>query len=167
MSLELATFFVLAALLLASSLMVVFQRNPVYSALFLVAALFIVALFFLALQAPMMAFLQIFVYAGAIMVIFLFVIMLLNPAATERKRLLWWGVGTGAAALFVLELALFFLPGQENGNPAGGPRLPVDFGSPKMLGESLFTDFVLPFEVASILLLIALIGAVILTKKEL
>src|SRR5215470_9508885 len=139
-------FFVLAFLLVITSLMVVFQRNVVHSALSLVAALFLIALFFIMLHAPMVGVLQILIYAGAIMVLFLFVIMLLNPAALEQRRGVWWWFGTEPAP-----------------DPAAATAL---FGSPEMLAKSLFTDFVLPFEIASILLLVAIVGAVVLAKRE-
>jgi len=79
------TFFALALLLVISSLLVVFQRNVVHSAMALVAALFLIAIFFLTLHAPMVGVLQVLIYAGAIMVLFLFVIMFLNPTALEQR----------------------------------------------------------------------------------
>ncbi|MFQ5849186.1 MAG: NADH-quinone oxidoreductase subunit J [Candidatus Binatia bacterium] len=166
MNTEVTVFFILATLLVASSFLVIFQRNPVHSALALVATLFIMAILFLVLEAPMVAALQIFVYAGAIMVVFLFVIMLLDPGMLERRRLLWWGLGSLAAALLALELMVLFLPLQGKKELFTGSRISEDFGSPKEFAESLFTDFVLPFEVASVLLLVALIGAVVLGKRE-
>ena len=165
MSAELITFYILAALLVASSLSVIFQRNPIYSALSLVAALFFVAVLFLTLHAPMLAVLQILVYAGAIMVIFLFVIMLLNPVVLETRRLLWWGLGSLAAGLFALELCALVLP-RDVKSLAGVVVVGPDFGSPKQLADSLFTDFVFSFEIASVLLLVALIGIVVLAKRE-
>ena len=166
MSVELIVFFFLAALLITCSLLVIFQRNAIHSALALVAALFIVAILFLTLNAPMLAVLQILVYAGAIMVIFLFVIMLLGPGTPERGRLLWWGFGSLAAALLALELIAFFLPSRGTKGEGMGALVAEGFGSPKMLAESLFTDFVLPFEIASILLLVAIIGTVVLAKRD-
>src|SRR5215470_8768043 len=92
-------FFVLAALLVVASFMVVFQRNVVHSALSLVGALFLIALFFIMLHAPLVGVLQILIYAGAIMVLFLFVIMLLSPVALEQRRGVWWWFGTVAALI--------------------------------------------------------------------
>jgi len=166
MSVEMMTFFILAVFLIASSLLVIFKQNPVHSALFLVASLFIMAVLFLTLQAPMVAVLQIFVYAGAIMVLFLFVIMLFNPGTPEKGRRFWRGLGFIGAALLALELIALFLPLRGQNIASVGPQVGEAFGSPKMLAESLFTDFVLPFEIASILLLVALIGAVVLAKRE-
>ena len=158
-------FFVLAVLVLASSLLVVFQRNPVHSAVALIATLFFMAVLFLTLEAPMLAVLQIFVYAGAIMVIFLFVIMLLNPRAVERERLLWWGLGSLVTIPLALEL-VFLLGRPSEANSFGKVSLPSGFGSPRMLGETLFRDFLVPFEIASVLLLVAIIGAVVLAKRQ-
>ncbi len=166
MSAELIAFFALSALLTACSLLVIFQRNPIHSALALVAALFIVAILFLMLDAPMLGVLQILVYAGAIMVLFLFVIMLLGPGTFERRRALWWS-GGGLAALFLaLELFAFLLPSQGTKAEGMGGQVAEEFGGPKMLAESLFTQFVLPFEIASILLLVAIIGTVVLAKRD-
>lgn len=163
MALPLILFFVLAALLVVASFMVVFQRNVVHSALSLVAALFLIAMFFIMLHAPMVGVLQILIYAGAIMVLFLFVIMLLGPVALEQRRGVWWGFGT-AAAVILGGLLVAVMTGNE---PPPDPMAATElFGSPQMLAKSLFTDFVLPFEIASILLLVAIVGAVVLAKRE-
>ena len=87
-------FYLLATLLVIASLLVVFLRNVVHCAMALVSALLLIAVLFVTLQAPMVGVLQVMVYAGAIMVLFLFVIMLLNPTALEQQRGLWWGFGT-------------------------------------------------------------------------
>ncbi|MPZ77534.1 MAG: NADH-quinone oxidoreductase subunit J [Deltaproteobacteria bacterium] len=156
-------FFILAGLLIVSSLWVVFQRNVVHSAMALVAALFLVAILFLTLNAPMVGVLQILVYAGAIMVLFLFVIMFLNPIGLEQRRRLWWGFG----ALAGLLLAGALVPVLTNGDAPRDPVVATElFGGPEELARSLFTDFVLPFEIASILLLVAIVGAVVLAKRE-
>ena len=156
-------FFVLAFLLVVASLMVVFQRKVVHSALSLVAALFLIALFFIMLHAPMVGVLQILVYAGAIMVLFLFVIMLLSPVALEPRRGLWWGFGTVAAVILGGLLVAIMTGNEPAENPTAATAL---FGSPEALAKSLFSDFVLPFEIASILLLVAIVGAVVLAKRE-
>ena len=156
-------FFILAGLLIFSSLLVVFQRNVVHSAVALVVALFLIAILFLTLHAPMVGVLQILVYAGAIMVLFLFVIMLLNPVGLEQRRNLWWVAGSVSGLLLVAALA----PMLFNLEPAQDPMVITElFGSPEELARSLFTDFVLPFEIASVLLLVAIIGAVVLANKE-
>jgi NADH-quinone oxidoreductase subunit J len=156
-------FFLLAALLVISSLLVVFLRNVVHCAMALVAALLLIAVLFVTLNAPMVGVLQVMVYAGAIMVLFLFVIMFLNPADLERQRGLWWGFGTILSLMLAGVLIGFFVQDEMIGEPAATTDI---FGSPEMLAKSLFNDFVLPFEIASVLLLVAIIGAVVLAKRE-
>jgi NADH-quinone oxidoreductase subunit J len=156
-------FYVISALLVLSSLMVVFLRNVVHCALALVAALFLIAILFVMLHAPMVGVLQVLVYAGAIMVLFLFVIMFLNPTAPEPRRKLWWGFGSVAALLLAASLAALLSNGGAPADPVAATEI---FGSPETLGKSHFTDFVLPFEIASVLLLVAIIGAVVLAKRE-
>jgi NADH-quinone oxidoreductase subunit J len=161
MTASLIGFYILAALLIVASLMVVFQRNVVHSAMALVAALFLIAIFFLTLQAPLIGVLQVLVYAGAIMVLFLFVIMLLSPSAVEQRR--WWSLG-GFAALFLAVILVGLMSGER---PPADPAVATElFGSPEMVGKSLFTDFVLPFEIVAVLLLVAMIGALVLAKRE-
>jgi len=156
-------FFIVAGLLIVSSVFVVFQRNVVHSAVALVAALFLIAVLFLSLHAPMVGVLQILVYAGAIMVLFLFVIMLLNPVGLEQRRNLWWVAGSVSGLLLIAMLAPVLFNLEFAQDPIVATEL---FGSPEELARSLFTDFVLPFEIASVLLLVAIIGAVVLAKKE-
>jgi NADH-quinone oxidoreductase subunit J len=156
-------FFVLAALLVLSSLLVVFLRNVVHSAMALVAALFLIAILFLTLHAPMIGVLQVLVYAGAIMVLFLFVIMLLTPVSFEAGRRWAWGLAGLLAVLLVAALATLSTNGNLPPDPIAASEM---FGSPESLAQSLFTEFVLPFEIASALLLVAMVGAVILGKRE-
>ena len=106
-------FYMISVLLVLSSLMVVFLRNVVHCALALVAALFLIAVLFVILHAPMLGVLQVLVYAGAIMVLFLFVIMFLNPTAPEPRRKLWWGFGSLAAVLLAATLAALSCPMAE------------------------------------------------------
>ena len=156
-------FFLLAGLLIISSSLVVFQRNVVHSAVALVAALFLIAILFLNLNAPMVGVLQILVYAGAIMVLFLFVIMFLNPIGLEQRRNIWWGFCGLSGLLLVAALAPVLFNSQPPQDPVVATEL---FGAPEQLAKSLFSDFVLPFEIASVLLLVAIIGAVVLAKRE-
>lgn len=160
---SLAVFYVLAGLLVISSLLVVFQRNVVHNAVALVAALFLIAILFLTLNAPMVGMLQVLIYAGAIMVLFLFVIMFLNPTTLEPRRGTWWGLGTIAALMLAGALVAVVSGPEPAADPVAGTEL---FGSPEMLAKSLFTDFALPFEIASVLLLVAIVGAVVLAKRE-
>jgi len=156
-------FYLLGTLLVIASLLVVFLRNVVHCALALVSALLLIAGLFVTLQAPMVGVLQVMVYAGAIMVLFLFVIMFLNPAALEQQRGLWWGFGTILALMLAGVLVPLVMTNDLPADPVAATEL---FGSPEMLAKSLFSDFVLPFEIASVLLLVAIIGAVVLAKRE-
>jgi NADH-quinone oxidoreductase subunit J len=97
------------------------------------------------------------------MVLFLFVIMFLNPTAPEPRRKLWWGFGSLAALLLAASLAALLSNGGAPADPVAATEI---FGSPETLAKSLFTDFVLPFEITSVLLLVAIIGAVVLAKRE-
>jgi NADH-quinone oxidoreductase subunit J len=156
-------FYFLAALLVISSLLVVFLRNVVHCAMALVTALLIIAVFFVTLQAPMVGVLQVMVYAGAIMVLFLFVIMFLNPTTEAKQKGIWWGFGTILAIMLAGVLIPLVATDDLPADPVAATEL---FGSPEMLAKSLFNDFTLPFEIASVLLLVAIVGAVVLAKRE-
>jgi NADH-quinone oxidoreductase subunit J len=159
-------FTVLSVILLASALLVILQNNPLYCALSLVVTLSVLAIFFLFLSAELVAVLQILVYAGAIMVLFLFVIMLLNLAQVPeplRLNRVWAGAAVGGAAILVYQLFSFF---QRTRFDAEGAALATSFGTVREVARSLFSDFLLPFEITSVLLLVALIGAVVLTRQE-
>lgn len=156
-------FFTLATLLVIASLLVVLLRNVVHCAMALVAALLIISIFFVILQAPMVGVLQVLVYAGAIMVLFLFVIMFLNPAPQQQSGV-WLGF-SGLLALLLGAVLAAMLTKTETA-AADPVASTVLFGSPEMLAKSLFGDFVLPFEIASVLLLVAIVGAVVLAKRE-
>ena len=155
-------FFTLATLLVISSLLVVLLRNVVHCAMALVAALLIISIFYVILQAPMVGVLQVLVYAGAIMVLFLFVIMFLNPAPQQQSAA-WLGFSGLLVLLLGGVLAALLTKTETTADPVASTVL---FGSPEMLAKSLFGDFVLPFEIASVLLLVAIVGAVVLAKRE-
>ena len=164
-------FAILAILLIASALNVILQPSAIRSALSLVVTLFLLAVTFLLLDAQLIAALQVIVYAGAIVVLFLFVIMLLNlqeePRAMARFTMQCAAVLLGS--LFLLALVRFILP-QHLPAAAGtgmGVAVPAGFGSVAGVAERLFTQFLLAFEVTSILLLVAIVGAVVLAKRRL
>ncbi len=162
-------FFALAIALIVAALGVVLNRHPVRSALCLVATLFLLAVLFVFLDAHMVAALQIVVYAGAIMVLFLFVIMLLNlqQEPPQRRRRAWQVAVTLTASLFALGV-IAALRGSATSMPGPGAAapVPVSFGTSVNLGEVLFTQYLLPFEITSILLLVAIVGAVVLAKRR-
>jgi len=162
-------FLPLAAVLLLSALGVVLNRHPVRSAMCLVATLFLLAVFFIFLDAEFVAALQIIVYAGAIMVVFLFVIMLLNLEHddSERRRISWQATAIGSAGLFALGL-LYIV--KKTGTLMPGPGMDAtpaaDFGSLQVVALRLFTAYLLPFEITGLLMLAAVVGAVVLAKKK-
>jgi NADH-quinone oxidoreductase subunit J len=157
-------FFFFAAVAIGAAINVLAQKHVLYSALSLILMLTAVSVLFILLRADFLAMIQIIVYAGAIMVLFTFVIMLLNlPADEEGHDPLRWlkfiGIPSG---LFFLFLIIGTLWGAE---PLRDSAELV--GSPAAIGKSLFSDYLLPFEVTSLLILIALVGAVIFAKKDL
>jgi len=157
-------FFLVGAVAIASAFGVILHPHPVYSALCLVVALFQIAVLFVLLDAEMVAFLQVLVYAGAIMVLFLFVIMLLNLGRDAEATPVGWKLTTlGAGALLGAELAAFFL--RRVVPPSATGALDPGFGSVTALAHSLFTDHALSFEITSILLLVAMVGAVVLARR--
>ena len=172
-------FAVAAFLVIASALMVVVNRHPVHSALYLVLTFLGLSVFFLQLQAPFLAAVQVIVYAGAIMVLFLFVIMLLGedrPLAGENKLGAQRWLGPAFAFLIVGQIVYFLTKDTSNNRAAESFAEPLyvrilggetaSFGSVKALGSTLFTDYVFAFEATSVVLLVAMIGVVVLAKKR-
>jgi NADH-quinone oxidoreductase subunit J len=157
-------FFVVAALAVASALGVVLNRNPVHGACALVAHLFLLAVFFVGLDAQLVGVLQVIVYAGAVVVLFLFVIMLLNLQADLRSM-----VGAPlvfAAAACVGALVTLIVGGLREPGAATGTALAKGYGEAQELARVLFTRYALPFELTSLLLLVAIVGAVVLARKR-
>jgi NADH-quinone oxidoreductase subunit J len=159
-------FYIVAGVAVLAALNVVLQRTPVYSALSLIVVLCSLAVLYLLLSAEFLAVIQVIVYAGAIMVLFVLVIMLLNArpeTPSDRSRMARW-LGAPLIAAFFIELLMVVLrpvPGLDRA-PAAGLT-----AGPKEIGTLLFRTYVLPFEVTSILILVAILGAVVLAKKEL
>lgn len=169
MSTDLILFLVLALIAIATALGMLFSRNAVYSALFLVLNFATVAVFYLLLGAPFIAMAQVTVYAGAIMVLFLFVIMLLGtetlPPGNVLRRQKW--LASGLAALLVGEMLYLFLSRARLALTVTQPDASLNtMDAVRQLGMSLFNEYLLPFEVTSILLLVAMVGVIVLTKKE-
>ncbi|MBI3247500.1 MAG: NADH-quinone oxidoreductase subunit J [Deltaproteobacteria bacterium] len=161
---DLITFFLLAVPLVLFAAVVILHPSPVYSALSLVLVMSLLAVYFFFLDAHMLGWFQILVYAGAVMVLFLFVIMLLNlqnDPQEHQQPSLRIAARIGGAVL-VAELVFLFSRSSTSDAPA---TLPEGFGTVLALSEKLFTDFLIPFEVTSILLLVAAVGAVVLAKR--
>jgi NADH-quinone oxidoreductase subunit J len=161
-------FYLFAGLTLLCALLVVanpFSRNPVTSVMFLVLTIASLAGIFILLDAYFLAAVQVLVYAGAVIVLFLFVIMLLNVKEEQRRRVRKFGLITGlisVAAISGMFARTFFKAQLHNPPPAAVVR-----GGTRALGELLFSQYLLPFEVVSILLLVAMIGTILLSKRNL
>lgn len=165
---EILFFYLVAIMALVSGLLVIRCQSPVNSALALVNTFFCLAIFYVMLNAPFMAAIQIMVYAGAIMVLILFVIMLLNLGTESRQRYVRGIVWSALASLLILVNAIFFLKrGRVTGEIGNITDYTItSFGHTELIGMTLFTEFLLPFEIASILLLVAIVGALVLAKRE-
>lgn len=158
-------FWFLSAVSVFSAIMVITRKNPVYSVLYLIITFFAISGHYILMNAQFLAIVNIIVYAGAIMVLFLFVLMLMNlnkeSEPSKNKYLVWSGAIAGGTLMFVIIAALQTddverVQGITQGN----------IGLIKNLGVSLFKEYVVPFEISSILFLSAMIGAVIIGKKE-
>jgi NADH-quinone oxidoreductase subunit J len=160
-------FFLFGFIAVVCAVNVVLQKHPISSALSLIGVMGSIAVLYLQLGAPFIAMAQIIVYAGAVMVLFIFVIMLLNAGAEEQKGRSWVAQLLGIPALVAfLGLVAYFLQRWYAG--AGVVKFD-DFqgGTAQNVGYALFTDYLLPFEVTSVLILVAILGAIVLARKEL
>ena len=168
--LETTLFVILAVFTVVTAILVIVQRNPVASAIFLILTLFALAGIYLLLHAEFIAAIQVLVYAGAIMVLFLFVIMLLNLEKEKRiaaRNRLLKGAGILLSLALLVQIGAIFqkvlLEGTKGSFP---PEKVASLGNTQVIAQLLFTDFLLPFEITSVLLLVAIIGAIMLAKKE-
>lgn len=167
---ETGFFILLAVLSVITAILVIVQRNPVASAIFLIINFFCLAGIYLMLNAQFIAIIQILVYAGAIMVLFLFVIMLLNLEKEKRlvakhKLSKFLGVVLGIVLLGLIGMIFnsALLEGSKGNYP---PEKVAALGNTEVIGRLLFTEFLLPFEITSVLLLVAIIGAIVLAKRQ-
>jgi NADH-quinone oxidoreductase subunit J len=159
-------FIIFAGLAIGCAVAMVSQRNPLYSAISLIGVFIALASLYLTLSAPFIAAVQVIVYAGAIMVLVIFVIMLLNVEHSEprRKRLKFLvPVALGMAAILIAETAFILYSVQTSPNKPPGNA--SDVGLTHSIGEGLFTGYLLPFEVTSVLLLMAIVGAMSLARR--
>lgn len=169
MNFETIFFFFIASLSITSAILMITSRNPVMGVLFLIINFFCLAILYLFLHAQFIAIIQILIYAGAIMVLFLFVIMLLNlgdeKLLIERNDLRKY-IALGLACIVLIEILVGLgIPFTNNGlrfHPEA-----VKMGTVETIGKSLFTEFLFPFEVTSIVLLAAMVGVIVLAKKKL
>ena len=160
-------FYLFATLTLVCGFLVVanpFSRNPVTSAMFLVLTIASLAGLFVLLHAYFLAAVQILVYAGAVIVLFLFVIMLLDLKDEERRRINKFGLIAGLVSVGALGFLVVKIIAQSG---IGAGRSPQLDGATAPLGKALFTQYLLPFEIVSVLLLVAMVGVILLSKKDL
>jgi NADH-quinone oxidoreductase subunit J len=164
-SFELIIFFVLGALAIASGITTIRHKNPVVSAISLIFHFFMLAGLYLSLNAQFLAVLQILVYAGAIMVLVIFVIMLLNLGDEEKlkeKFNMRKLIGTGFGVILALQFVIIYMTTTTSGSSVASSSV----GSPEVIGLDLFNNYLFPFEAISLLLLAAIIGSVILAKRK-
>ena len=166
---EAIAFYILATLVLGFAVLVVSTRDTVHSVLFLVLDFLFVAALYVLLGAEFLAVIQILVYAGGIVVLYLFVVMLVNlkrpPEAYQDPRR-QTKLGFGLAAAILLELSVIAGYSYARPVPVPAAALPVT-GNTEQVGWMLYTSYLIPFEIASMLLLVAMIGAIILAKRDL
>jgi NADH-quinone oxidoreductase subunit J len=167
---EAIAFYTLAAFILGFAVLVVSTKDTVHSVLFLVLDFLFVAALYVLLAAPFLAVIQVLVYAGGIVVLYLFVVMLVNlkrPPEAHQDPHRRTKLGFGLAVVVLLELAVIGLYQSVQPTPAAAARtLPVS-GNTEQVGWLLYTSYLIPFEIASMLLLVAMIGAIVLAKREL
>ena len=166
MSTILIIFCVLAAITLATAFLTIFSKNPIHSAIYLVICFFSIAGHYLLLNAQFLAVVHVIVYSGAIMILFLFTIMLMNlneRNEVHRPRITRLGAIVSFCLICLVLIAIFI-----NSKPIVGDYTTTgeDYQSIKVLGKVLLNEYMVPFEFVSILLLVAMIGAVLLSKKE-
>lgn len=166
MSIVLIIFCVLAAITLATAFLTIFSRNPIHSAIYLVICFFSIAGHYLLLNAQFLAIVHIIVYSGAIMILFLFTIMLMNlnkEDEVHKPRITRLGAIVSFCLVCLVLIAIF-----TNSKPIVGEYVATgeDYQSINVLGKILLNEYMVPFEFASILLLTAMIGTVLLSKKE-
>ena len=166
MSIVLIIFCVLAAITLATAFLTIFSRNPIHSAIYLVICFFSIAGHYLLLNAQFLAVVHVIVYSGAIMILFLFTIMLMNlneRNEVHRPRITRLGAIVSFCLICLVLIAILI-----NSKPIVGDYTTTgeDYQSIKVLGKVLLNEYMVPFEFVSILLLVAMIGAVLLSKKE-
>ena len=164
MSMHLFLFLTFALIAVGCAVNLLLQRHPISSALSLIGVMGSLAVLYLLLGAEFIAAIQVIVYAGAIMVLFLFVIMLLNAGEEERTQRSKLARVLGLPLLAVLLAQMSFVAWRHAAG--AGVEFGTFVGTTEMVGRALFRDYVLPFEVTSVLILVAIIGAVVLTRKE-
>ncbi|MBY0578342.1 MAG: NADH-quinone oxidoreductase subunit J [Burkholderiales bacterium] len=169
MMIETLVFYFFSAVLILSSLAVITARNPVHSALFLVLAFFTAAGLWLLLEAEFLAIVLVLVYVGAVMVLFLFVVMMLDINIPKLREGIWAWLPFGALLAIVMVVEMWIVLGSERFGLAGviAPEgHPVGYSNTKELGRLIYTQYVYPFEIAAVILLVAIVSAIALTLRR-
>ena len=166
MDFTLILFYLFGALLLGSALLVVVVRNPVHAALFLVLAFVTAAGLWMLLYAEFLAITLVLVYVGAVMVLFLFVVMMLDINIDLLREGFWRNAPLAALVglLMAFEMAALLLRGSKGAAAASAP--PANYSNTKALGSVLYTDYVFPFELAAVILLVAIVAAIAVTLRS-
>jgi len=165
MALNEIIFYVFSAILLFSALGVVTARNPVHAALLLVLAFFASAAIWLLLRAEFLAITLILVYVGAVMVLFLFVVMMLDINLARLRQGFWGYLPLGALVALALVLEMGLILSGQYLHTATTPPLPENYSNTKELGRLIYTEYVYPFEIAAVILLLAIVAAIAITLR--
>jgi NADH-quinone oxidoreductase subunit J len=163
---ETGTFYAFAAVLLLSGVRVITARNPVHAALFLVLAFFTAAGIWLLLRAEFLAIALVVVYVGAVMVLFLFVVMMLDINLERVREGFWRNLPVALVVGGVMVLEMIFVLYNRIWGVEGPRRLPADYSNTRELGLVLYTQYVYAFEIAAVILLVAIISAIALTLRR-
>jgi len=162
-------FYLFSAILVGSALGVVLSRNPVHAALFLVLAFFNSAALWLLLEAEFLGIVLVLVYVGAVMVLFLFVVMMLDVNVTQLREGFTKHAPLGALVALIMVGEVFYVVWVRHlglALPLDAPAWPADVSNTKALGAILYTDYLLPFELAAVVLLLAIVAAIVLTMRS-
>ncbi|MBI4937441.1 MAG: NADH-quinone oxidoreductase subunit J [Nitrosomonadales bacterium] len=168
MNFETLVFYLFAAMSVFAALRVITVRNPVYAALFLVLAFFSMAGIWLLLEAEFLAITLVLVYVGAVMVLFLFVVMMLDVDLVQLREGFWrwFPFGVVLAAIMVFEMVMVLGARQTSETGVHLAKHAADYSNTKELGRLVYTDYVYPFELAAVLLLVAIVAAIALTLRR-
>ncbi len=168
MEFQTALFYVFAAILVIAAIRVITARNPVHAVLFLVLAFFSAAAIWMLLKAEFLAIVLVLVYVGAVMVLFLFVVMMLDINLDKIREGFWsyFPLAATVGVIIVLEMATVLLRGFWRGDAQNTPNITAHIGGTKELGLLIYTQYIYAFEIAAVILLLAIVSAVVLTLRR-
>jgi NADH-quinone oxidoreductase subunit J len=168
MDINTALFYLFSAVLLFASFRVITARSPVYAALFLVLAFFNAACVWMLLRAEFLAIVLVLVYVGAVMVLFLFVVMMLDVGSNEMREGFWkhFPIAAVVGVVIALEMAAVLIPGTSVRDAPVADALALKMGNTKLLGVEVYTKYLYPLQIAAVLLLVAIISAIALTLRR-